>query len=147
MPPWKKLPWRKGKMKTRKGLEETLKRFKPFLREKFKVKEIGIFGSYVRGEEAEESDVDILVEFYEPIGWEFIDFKEPLIGDELPVPFHGQVPIITPSGQNKALKGEIQLDIDLGLSFTRTDSIRFEIILVDRELHESNRLVTPAIYK
>lgn len=63
-------------MKTRKGLEETLKRFKPFLREKFKVKEIGIFGSYVRGEEAEESDVDILVEFYEPIGWEFIDFKE-----------------------------------------------------------------------
>ncbi|MCK4353495.1 nucleotidyltransferase domain-containing protein [candidate division WOR-3 bacterium] len=30
--------------------------------------EIGIFGSYIRGEESEESDVDILVEFYEPIG-------------------------------------------------------------------------------
>ena len=36
-------------MKTRKEIEETLKRYKPFLREKFKVKEIGIFGSYVRG--------------------------------------------------------------------------------------------------
>jgi len=63
-------------MKTKKEIKETLKRFKPILKEKFKVKEIGIFGSWVRGEESEESDVDILVEFYEPIGWEFIDFKE-----------------------------------------------------------------------
>jgi len=30
----------------------------------------------VRGEESEKSDVDILVEFYEPIGWEFFDLKE-----------------------------------------------------------------------
>ena len=67
---------RKGEMKAKEEIEETLKKFKPFLREKFKVKEIGIFGSYVRGEESEESDVDILVEFYEPIGWEFVDFRE-----------------------------------------------------------------------
>ena len=63
-------------MKTPQELKETLKRFKPILKEKFKVKEIGIFGSYVRGEESEESDVDVLVEFYEPIGWEFFDVKE-----------------------------------------------------------------------
>jgi len=63
-------------MKTREEIEETLKRFKPMLREKFNVKEIGFFGSYVRGEESETSDVDVLVDFFEPIGWEFIDFKE-----------------------------------------------------------------------
>jgi predicted nucleotidyltransferase len=63
-------------METKEGIKEILKRFKPVLREKFKVKEIGIFGSYVRGEESEESDVDILVEFSEPIGWEFIDLVE-----------------------------------------------------------------------
>ncbi len=63
-------------MKARKDVEKTLKRYKPLLREKFKVKDIGIFGSYVRGEESEESDVDILVEFSGPIGWEFIDLKE-----------------------------------------------------------------------
>ena len=40
------------------------------------MKEIGIFGSIVRGEESGRSDVDILVEFSEPIGWEFIDLKE-----------------------------------------------------------------------
>lgn len=63
-------------MKTRKEIEETLRKCKPSLREKFKVKEIGVFGSYARGEELEESDIDILVEFYEPVGWEFIDLKE-----------------------------------------------------------------------
>ncbi len=63
-------------MKTRKELEETLKKHKPFLGEKFKVKNIGIFGSYIRGEESEKSDVDVLVEFYAPIGWKFVDLKE-----------------------------------------------------------------------
>ncbi len=63
-------------MKMRKEIEKTLRGYKPFLNEKFKVREIGIFGSYVRGEESEESDVDILVDFYEPIGWEFLDLKE-----------------------------------------------------------------------
>jgi predicted nucleotidyltransferase len=63
-------------METKEGITETLQRFKPILQEKFKVREIGIFGSCVRGEESEESDVDILVEFSEPIGWEFIDLME-----------------------------------------------------------------------
>ncbi len=40
------------------------------------MKEIGVFGSYARGEEVEESDIDLLIEFYEPVGWEFIDLKE-----------------------------------------------------------------------
>jgi len=63
-------------METKEHIKETLKRFKPILQEKFKVKDIGIFGSCVRGEESEESDVDILVEFSEPVGWEFIDLVE-----------------------------------------------------------------------
>jgi len=60
----------------KKEIKEVLKKSKSILREKFKVKRIGFFGSYVRGEESEASDVDILVEFYKPIGWEFIDLKE-----------------------------------------------------------------------
>ena len=67
---------KRGIVKTRKDIEKTLRKYKPSLREKFKVKAIGIFGSYVRREESEESDVDILVEFCEPVGWEFIDLKE-----------------------------------------------------------------------
>ncbi|MEA2054624.1 MAG: nucleotidyltransferase family protein [Candidatus Thermoplasmatota archaeon] len=63
-------------MEKQKEIEEILKKHKAFLRKKFKVKKIGVFGSYIRGEESEESDIDILVEFYEQIGWEFIDLKE-----------------------------------------------------------------------
>jgi len=33
----------------------------------YKVKKLGIFGSYVRGEQREDSDVDILVTFEEPV--------------------------------------------------------------------------------
>lgn len=42
-----------------------LKEHKAELKEKYGVKEIGIFGSYVRGEYKEQSDLDILVEFEE----------------------------------------------------------------------------------
>jgi uncharacterized protein len=52
---------------------------KPFLSEKFKVKEVGIFGSFARGEQAEASDIDILVEFSEPISFfTFIDLEDHL---------------------------------------------------------------------
>jgi len=42
-----------------------LKEHKEELKEKYGVKEIGIFGSYVRGEYKGKSDLDILVEFKE----------------------------------------------------------------------------------
>ncbi|MCK4805208.1 MAG: nucleotidyltransferase family protein [Spirochaetes bacterium] len=63
-------------MKTREDIEATLRKNIPFLKEKYNVDKIGIFGSYIRGEESKESDIDILVDFENPIGWEFIDLKE-----------------------------------------------------------------------
>lgn len=50
---------------TLKEIIEAIKKRKKVLQEKYKVKEIGIFGSYIRGEQTEKSDVDILVDFYE----------------------------------------------------------------------------------
>ncbi len=38
-----------------------LKELKPYLEKEYSVEEIGIFGSYVKGEQTENSDVDILV--------------------------------------------------------------------------------------
>ncbi len=50
-----------------------IKSAEPFLKEKFRVKKIGIFGSYLRGEQKKSSDIDILVEFHEePSLFEFI---------------------------------------------------------------------------
>ena len=54
-----------------------IKSTEPFLKEKFRVKKIGIFGSYSRGEQRKSSDVDILVEFHEePSLFEFLDLEE-----------------------------------------------------------------------
>jgi predicted nucleotidyltransferase len=50
-------------MKTLKGVRGTLERRSSYIKEIFGVKEIGIFGSYVRQEQEENSDIDILVEF------------------------------------------------------------------------------------
>ena len=52
-------------MKSTSKIEEILKQHKTELVKKYKIKEIGIFGSYIRGEQTKISDVDILVEFNE----------------------------------------------------------------------------------
>jgi predicted nucleotidyltransferase len=54
-----------------------LRENKTFLEDKYKVKTLGVFGSYVRGEQKKGSDLDILVEFHEPIGlFEFMELEQ-----------------------------------------------------------------------
>lgn len=54
-------------MKTIGKIKEVLAKHKDELKERFKVKEIGIFGSYVKKMQRKKSDVDILVEFSETV--------------------------------------------------------------------------------
>ena len=42
-----------------------LRGLKPRAMASFKVKELGMFGSFARGEQSEQSDIDVLVEFEE----------------------------------------------------------------------------------
>ena len=56
-------------MKALEEIKELIKKNKDKLREQYGLKEIGIFGSYVRGEQGEESDIDILIELEKPIGF------------------------------------------------------------------------------
>ncbi|MCU0424452.1 MAG: nucleotidyltransferase domain-containing protein, partial [Candidatus Kapabacteria bacterium] len=46
---------------------------KPTLRQKYPLAAIEVFGSYSRGEVRPDSDVDILVEFSPPVGFEIAD--------------------------------------------------------------------------
>jgi hypothetical protein len=48
-----------------KDLLDKLRELKPFVKARYKAKEIGLFGSYVRGEQSVGSDIDVLVEFKE----------------------------------------------------------------------------------
>ncbi len=70
-------------------IQEKLTNLKPILKSKFKVKKIGVFGSYAKNQQRPNSDVDILVEFSETIGlFKFIELEN-------------------------YLKKEIKLDVDL----------------------------------
>lgn len=71
-------------MKTLKEIKEKLSSHKEELKERYKIKEIRIFGSYVRKEQRKRSDIDILVDFYEvPDLLKFIEIErylEELLG-------------------------------------------------------------------
>ncbi len=53
-------------MKTLTEIKEILQAQKPYLAEKYGVNIIGVFGSFVRGEQVPKSDIDILIELERP---------------------------------------------------------------------------------
>ncbi|HEY4674469.1 MAG TPA: nucleotidyltransferase family protein [Candidatus Bathyarchaeia archaeon] len=61
-------------MKDIEELKKKLHKLKPSLKKKFNVVSIGIFGSYIRGEDKATSDLDILVEFEETATLSLLDF-------------------------------------------------------------------------
>ncbi len=56
-------------MKTFEEIKEVLQKHKEEFRKPYGLKGIGIFGSYIKGEQKEKSDLDILVELDKPIGF------------------------------------------------------------------------------
>ena len=63
-------------MKTLKEIKTALKALKPLLSEQYAVETIGVFGSYIRGEQTKKSDVDILVTFKPQAQVGFFKFLE-----------------------------------------------------------------------
>lgn len=57
-------------------VQRTINEHKAYIAEAFSVEKIGLFGSFARDEYTEESDIDLLVEFKRPVGFEFIELKE-----------------------------------------------------------------------
>lgn len=69
-------------MKKLEEIIEIINQHRKELENKFKVKTIALFGSYVRGDQTPQSDVDIMVEFKEPVGFLFVhlaDFLEEIL--------------------------------------------------------------------
>ena len=57
-------------------IKKALQQLKPELTRKYHVNSIGLFGSVVRKDFMFESDIDIIVDFSQKIGIEFIDLAE-----------------------------------------------------------------------
>ena len=58
------------------SIKQILAQLKPELTQKYFVNSIGLFGSIVRDDFTDKSDVDIIVDFSKPIGVEFIDLAD-----------------------------------------------------------------------
>ncbi len=55
-------------MRTLDAILAELRRIRPELERRYPVRGLGVFGSYVRGQQTEESDIDVLVELGDGIG-------------------------------------------------------------------------------
>jgi len=68
-------------VKTLEDIKSTLSQHRKDISENFRVRDMGVFGSFVRGEAKEGSDVDIIVTFSAPIGlFKFMSLEEYLEG-------------------------------------------------------------------
>lgn len=63
-------------MMTREQILRILSENKGHLQTAFKVRTLAVFGSYARGEQQEDSDVDILVDVDPSIGLDFVTLCE-----------------------------------------------------------------------
>lgn len=85
------------------SIKDTINKHLNLLKKTYHVKNIGVFGSAARGEATPTSDIDILVEFSEPIGFfQFIRLEEYLssvLGKE--------VDLVSKKALKPAIKDEI----------------------------------------
>jgi predicted nucleotidyltransferase len=80
-------------METMEGIKEILRENSRHLAAKYGVKRLGLFGSYAKGSPTQTSDVDVIVEFEQPLGLVFIEFAE-----ELESLLGRKVDVLTPEG-------------------------------------------------
>ena len=94
-------------MLTKSQILSILKENYDEISKKYSVKKIGLFGSFVKEFETEESDIDILVDFFNPITlFDFIDLE-----DLLSEKFGRKVDLVSEKGLKPALKGIILREV------------------------------------
>lgn len=107
-----RMMYRMTKRLTQEKVIETLKRELPYLIDHFGVKRIGLFGSFAKGIQKEDSDIDVFVEFEKPIGFKFMelsDYLEKILGKK--------VDIVTPEGIKSIRLKEVARDIERNMLY------------------------------
>ena len=87
-------------------VKNDLRELKPELSTRFYVDTIGLFGSVLRDDFSENSDIDIIVEFKKPVGVEFID-----LADFLESKFHRRIDLVSKKGVKPNYFAEIEKEI------------------------------------
>jgi hypothetical protein len=84
-----------------------LKKELPIIKDKYGVKTIGIFGSYVREEQDENSDLDLLIQFEKPIGF----FKFIALEDYLTERVGIKVELVTEDALKPLIKPHVMKEV------------------------------------
>jgi uncharacterized protein len=81
---------------------------KPELVARYGVKQLGLFGSYVRGQQRKRSDIDILVSFSRDIDlFDFVDLRE-----YLEARLNGKVDLVMESALKPAIGKRIMAEVE-----------------------------------
>ena len=96
-------------MKSTEHIRKRLEELKPILEERFQVEIIGVFGSFVRGEQTKKSDVDVLVEFKKDAHIGFLRYVELeiFLSEQLGV----KVDLVAKGGLKPSLKERILSEV------------------------------------
>jgi predicted nucleotidyltransferase len=93
-------------MKDLEQVQTALRMHRSTLEREYGVTRLGVFGSYARSEQNDESDVDLLVEFRKPLGLRFVHlalFLETVLGR--------RVDLVTPDAVKPNRKAYIMKDV------------------------------------
>ena len=100
-----------------------------------------------QGETDPPYDYNLFITYYEIQNRDTVEVHiiDPVSGDT--ANFHARVPILTPEGNNKSIKGEIEDTLFVYNPYSDFDTIMYSVYLVDRALHKSNVIQTPLIIR
>lgn len=94
-------------MKTQAEVLQVLTQQKAFLLETYQLTRLGIFGSYARGEQTDESDIDVLVDYEKaPTLWRLIELRDYL--SEL---FAIKVDVVTRNGLKARIRERVLTEV------------------------------------
>jgi hypothetical protein len=81
---------------------------------------------------------DLFITYYEKQNGDYVEVV-------LPFPNNSRIPIVTPEGENKSIKGTIDVELFINNYDSPYDTIAYDISIVDRALNMSNKIRTPDI--
>ena len=94
-------------MKDRADIENQIRGMMDELRLRYHVRKIGIFGSWSTGRQTDRSDLDLIVEFEQPIGMMAFVHLRALIAERLGIP----VDLVTPDGLHPLIRNDVMKSV------------------------------------
>ncbi len=87
-------------------IKKTVEKHREILKKEYKIKRLSVFGSFARGEQKKNSDIDMLVEFSGPVGFGFFSAS-----DYLEQILERKVDLVTKDAIRPELKRNIYRDL------------------------------------